>query len=48
MCCKMLSVALAERAGVEFQIINPEEDDEADEEELYGNLKHLLMILYLL
>ena len=29
-------MALAERAGVEFQIINPEEDDEADEEELYG------------
>ena len=29
-------MALAERAEVEFQIINPEEDDEADEEELYG------------
>ena len=29
-------MALAERAGIEFQIINPEDDDEADEEELYG------------
>ena len=29
-------MALAERAGVEFQIVRPEDDDEADEEELYG------------
>ena len=29
-------IALAERADIDFKIISPEDDDEADEEEIYG------------
>ena len=29
-------MALAERADIDFKVISPEDDDEADEEELYG------------